>query len=249
MWSSKFFVRLGTLSAASLVIAGFTPPVGRMTDTAIPLLMIQTTPSTETASDSDAGGKPLIAAPETTMAPTVEPERPLTIEEQKAADERLKFDRVLIDAAVLLTDFENSKRGKSKTPPSMSAFRNLEIQLNAIADADPNNTQARDMAKSMQMVQFEILGPSLAAADVARRQLYVEAMAIKLKDQGIQVDMAGSRASVIRFRSKSMTREMWMKLSDSAKIIDQAQRLQFEEVVFSSGRRSWAYDLRRNRYR
>jgi hypothetical protein len=244
MRRNRFLMRLGVLPAAAILFAGFVPGPNPAIDTSI--IRIQTT---EPAPSPQAAPATTLTPTEASVTPAVEPERPLTSEEQKAADIRLHFDRVLVDAAVLLTDFENTKRGKSKAPVSMSAFRNLEIQLNAIADADPSNEQAREMAKEMQMAQYEILQPSVAVADVASRQLYADAMTAKLQDQDIKVAVGGSGARVVRFMSRQMTREMGEQLGDSAKIFDTARRLQFDRVIFTNGRRSWTYSVARGRYR
>lgn len=244
MGRNNFLARLGALPVVAILIAGFTPAPIRVIDTAGVHKVQVTAPS------SNPQGTPVTPqASEPPPAPVVEPERPLTPEEQKAVEARLQFNRVLVDAAVLLTDFENYKRGKTRTPISMSAFRNLEIQLNAIADADPANDQARDMAKAMQMSQFEILQPSVAVADVASRQLYADAMSTKLQDQGVKVSVGGAGARVVRFVSPQMTREMGAQLAESAKIFDSARNLQFDRVIFTNGRRSWTYSVSRGRYR
>ncbi len=241
MRCKRIFVRLAAVLTSAFVVAGFTRgPV------AIPLTSFQTVQAGEPQTNPQA---PVATSPEQTPAPAIEPERPLTPEEQKAADARLQFDRALVDAAVLLTDFENYKRGRSKTPVSMSAFRNLEIQLNAIADADPSNDQARDWAKKMQQAQFEILQPSVAVADAASRQLFADKMSEKLSDQGIAVSVLGPGARILVFVSRQMTKETGAKFAESTKIYDQARGMQFEKVVFANGRRGWMYDLKSNRYR
>lgn len=243
MGCNGFFLRLVVIQVAAISTAGFTPSPIPVVDSA-QIRKIQA-PSPSLVPQ----GTPGPSGSEPPPAPAAEPERPLTVEEQKAVDARLHFDRVLVDAAVLLTDFENFKRGKTRTPISMSAFRNLEIQLNAIADADPSNDQARDMAKAMQMAQFEILQPSVAVADVASRQLFADAMSSKLQDQGVKVSVGGSGARVARFVSRQMTRELGAQLGESAKIFDSARRLQFDKVIFTNGRRSWTYSVARGRYR
>lgn len=159
------------------------------------------------------------------------------------------FNRVLVDAAVLKNNYENFKRRKSKTPVSLSSFRNLELQLNAIAAADPANTQARDWANAMRMAQFEILQPSVQIAASANRQLYAHEMAERMRNDGMSVRLSGRENSVIRFQSPNMTRQMAAQLAESAKIPEQAKALQFQRVVFGNGRRSWTYDLRRGRLR
>lgn len=230
-------LRTAALLAPSLLVAGFAPlpDLAPRTDFVLHAQAAEPQP------------QPQVLAPQSQTVP--EPERPLTPEEQKAADARLQFDRVLVDAAVLLNEFDDYKRGKSKTPVSMSAFRNLEIQLNAIADRDPSNDQARDWAKKMQQAQFEILQPSVAVADVASRQLYADNMSVKLREQGVGVSVMGPGARIVAFVSPQMTKAMGAKLAESAKIYDQARRLQFEKVVFSNSRRGWMYDLRTGRYR
>ena len=240
MRRDNLIARWGILSVASVMVAGFVP-VSADVNFEPSILKVQ-------ATETSPGAQTVPTAPSTSSNSTA-PERPLTPEEQKAADVRLKFDRALVDAAVLLTDFENYKRGKSKTPISMSAFRNLEIELNAIADADPANDQARDMADKMQIAQFEILQPSVAAAGVASRQLYADRMSSKMSDQGIRVTVSGRGARVVRFVSRQMTREAGGQLLDSAKIAEQARRLQFDRVMFSNGRRSWTYRVESGRYR
>ncbi|MBI3700226.1 MAG: hypothetical protein HY242_07245 [Afipia sp.] len=230
------FARLGALVVAAQFAAGFMP---LQNEALRPFQPVQ-------AQGAPASPQPPYCE-NSTSSP--EPEKPLTAEEQKAADARLQFDRVLVDAAVLLNEFEESKRDRSKTNFSMSAFRNFEIQLNAIADADPANDQARDWAKKMQMAQFEILQPSVAVADVASRQLYADRMSDNLKDQGVVVMAIGRGARVVRFMSRQMTRDMGQHLLDSAKIADQSRSLQFERVIFSNGRRSWTFDVGSGRYR
>lgn len=178
-----------------------------------------------------------------------EPQRPQTPEEVKAAETRLVFNRLLVDAAVLRTNLDNFRRGKSKTPVSLSAFRSLEIRLKEIADADPANTQARDMSNAMKMAQFEILQPSVEIAAGANRELYAYAMADQLKDQGVRVEVSGRGNRVVRFSSPQMVREMAIKLADSGRIFEQARSLEFSRVVFTDGRRYFTYDVARGRFR
>ena len=242
MRRSSFFARGTTLVAAAILVAGFTPNPA-------PVIGAGDVERIQAAEPSPAPQTTPAVPPVSTEPPATEPERPLTPEEQKAVDARLRFDRVLVDAAVLLTDFQNYKRGRTKTPISMSAFRNLEIELNAIADADPSNDQARDMAKQMQMAQFEILQPSVAVAAVASRQLYADKMSQSLSSQDVRAVVSGRGARVLRFMSRQMTRELGQNLLDSAKIADQARGLQFERVVFTNGRRSWTYNVESGRYR
>lgn len=193
---------------------------------------------------------PTGAAPssETPAVPSA-PEHRLTLEEKKAAEVRLEFNRLLVDAAVLRTNLENYRRGRSKTPVSLSAFRSLEIRLKEIADADPANTQARDMSNAMKMAQFEILQPSVEIAAAANRQLYAQAMADQLKADGVTVSVSGPGNRVVRLSSPNMGREMALKLSESASIFEQAKILEFGRVVFTDGRRYLNYDVARGRFR
>ena len=245
MRRSSFFARWGIFVVAAISVAGFMPTPIHVIGAADVQRIQANEPSP--APQTTPAVPPISAEPAT--APATEPERPLTPEEQKAVDIRLHFNRVLVDAAVLLTDFENYKRGKTKTRISMSAFRNLEIELNAIADTDPANAQARDMAKQMQMAQFEILQPSMAVANVASRQLYADAMSTKLQEKGVRVSVGGAGARLVRFVSPQMTRDMGAQLGDSAKIFDQARGLQFDKVIFTNGRRSWTFNVESGRYR
>ena len=178
-------------------------------------------------------------------APTATPNP----EDEKAAAARLVFNRALVDAAVLNTEYENFKRGRSKKPVSLSSFRSLELRLNTIADADPANTQARDMANLMKMRQYEILQPSVEIAASANRLLYAHAMAERMRDDGMKVDVSGAGNSAVRFTSPHMTRQMAMQLAESAKITEKAKALQFQRVVFGNGRRTWTYDVARGRLR
>ncbi|CAN5392031.1 hypothetical protein BH10PSE11_BH10PSE11_35550 [soil metagenome] len=174
---------------------------------------------------------------------------PSNPDDEKAVAARLVFDRALVDAAVLNTEYENSRRGRGKKPISLSAFRSLELRLNTIADADPANTQARDMANLMKMRQYEILQPSVEIAASANRLLYAHAMADRMRDDGTRVVVSGAGNSAVRFISPHMTRQMAMQLSESAKIPENAKALQFRRVVFGNGRRNWTYDLARGRLR
>lgn len=162
---------------------------------------------------------------------------------------RLEFDRALVDAAVLRNEYEQSRRSRSKKQWSLSAFRSLELRLGAIADADPSNTQARDMANTMKMIQFEILQPSMEIAAIADRQLYADTMAERMKGEGLRVEALGPRSEAVRFSSPHMTRQLGIRLSESAKIPEQARRLQFRSVVFSNGRRRWTFDVASGRLR
>lgn len=223
------------LSLAALLAGGFTVAPILTNEAGVPVTRIQ-------ASE-------LQAAPETTAAIPVQAEPKLTPEEEKAAATRLVFDRALVDAAVLNNEYESYRRGRSKKPVSLSAFRSLELRLAMIADADPANTQARDMANMMKMRQYEILQPSVEIAASANRMLYAHAMAERMRDDGTQVMVYGAGNNAVRFVSPHMTRQMAMQLSESAKIPEKARALQFQRVVFGNGRRSWTYDVTRNRLR
>lgn len=189
------------------------------------------------------------ASQTTASIPDQETQTSALSEEEKAAEARLAFDRLLVDAAVLKNNYESFKRKRSKTPVSLSAFRSLELRLRAVADADPSNTQAREWAGVMQMAQFEILGPSVRIAARANRELYAQEMAARMRDQGMKVSVAGAENSAVIFRSPHMTRQMAMKLAESAKIPEHTKALQFRRVVFANGRRSWTYDVARGRLR
>lgn len=117
------------------------------------------------------------------------------------------------------------------------------------AAADPANTQAQELAGAMRMAQFEILRPSLQIAAIANRQLYAHSMAERMRDDGMKVEVSGAKNSSVRFVSPQMTKQMAVQLADTAKIPEQAKALQFSRVVFSNGRRSWTYNVRRERFR
>jgi hypothetical protein len=222
------------LGFAALTVGGFTTGPILTSRAEVPVVRVQATASE--------------AVPETTATiPAEEPK--LTPDEEKAAAARLVFDRALVDAAVLNNEYESFRRGRSKKPISLSAFRSLELRLTMIADADPANTQARDMANMMKMRQYEILQPSVEIAASANRLLYAHAMAERMRDDGTRVMVSGADNSAVRFMSPHMTRQMAMQLSASAKIPEKAKALQFQRVVFGNGRRSWTYDVRRNRLR
>lgn len=174
---------------------------------------------------------------------------PANPDDEKAVAARLVFNRALVDAAVLNTEYENFKRGRSKKPVSLSAFRSLELRLNTIADADPANTQARDMANLMKLRQYEILQPSVEIAASANRLLYAHAMAERMRHDGMRVVVSGRGNKSVRFTSPHMTRKMAMQLAKSAQIPEKAKALQFRRVVFGNGRRSWTYDVARGRLR
>lgn len=174
---------------------------------------------------------------------------PLTPAEQKAADNKAALDALLAEATALRTSYENSRRGRNKTPVSLSAFRSMELRLQMAAAADPANTQASDMANAMRMAQYEILQPSVQIAAIANRELYAHEMAKQMQDDGMRVTASGRGNSTVRFMSPQMTRQMAMQLVETVKIPEQARALQFRRVVFSSGRRSWTYDVARGRLR
>lgn len=174
---------------------------------------------------------------------------PLSPAEQKAADNKAALDALLAEAVVLKTNYENFRRGRSKTPVSLSAFRSMELRLQMAAAADPVNTQALEMAAAMRMMQYGILQPSVQIAAVANRELYAHEMGQRMQDDGMKVEATGRGNSTVRFVSPQMTRQMAMQLVETAKIPEQARALQFRRVVFSSGRRSWTYDVARGRLR
>lgn len=214
-------------------------------------------PSTEPAKPAEAAKPAEVAQPQppdqnTSTSTSPSPETgpaPLSPAEQKAAETEAALDRLLAEASALKASYEDYKRGRSKTPVSLSAFRSLELRLMMAAAADPTNTQARDMAGAMRMAQFEILRPSVQIAAVANRQLYAHEMAERMRDDGMTVEVSGRENSTVRFVSPQMTKQMAMQLADSAKIPDQARSLQFSRVVFSNGRRAWTYHVRRGRFR
>ena len=125
----------------------------------------------------------------------------------------------------------------------------MELRLQMTAAADPANAPALDMANAMRMIQYAILQPSLQIAAVANRELYAHEMGQRMRDDGMQVSASGRGNSTVRFVSPQMTRQMAMQLVETAKIPEQAKALQFRRVVFSSGRRSWSYDVARGRLR
>jgi hypothetical protein len=199
---------------------------------------IQAKPEADTVSPQPAE----VAVP--TPAPVA-----LTPAEQKAADNKAALDALLAEATALKTSYENSRRSRSKTPVSLSAFRSMELRLQMAAAADPANAAALDMAHVMRMAQYEILQPSVQIAAVANRELYAHQMGQQMRDGGMKVEASGRGNSMVRFVSPQMTRQMAMQLVESAKIPEQARALQFRRVVFSSGRRSWTYDVARGRLR
>lgn len=229
----------GELQGATADTTASIPPPGKAPQTtgmAPPAEAIKPPPS-----DQNTAVAP---QPSETPAPP-----PLSPAEQKAADAKAALDRLLAEASALRASYEDYKRGRSKTPVSLSAFRSMELRLMMAAAADPTNTQARDMAGAMRMAQFEILRPSVQIAAIANRQLYAHAMAERMRDDGMKVEVSGRDNSTVRFVSPNMTKPMAMQLADSAKIPEQAKSLQFSRVVFSNGRRSWTYNVRRERFR
>lgn len=240
--------------STALLAGGFSvaPPLKHAAQPGITLVQatISTAPAIEATATIPEKDQPTTAEQQSPSKPPVT-SNPATSDpdDEKAVAARLVFDRALVDAAVLNTEYENFKRGRSKKPISLSAFRSLELQLNTIADADPANTQARDMANLMKMRQYEILQPSVEIAASANRLLYAHAMAERMHDDGMRVVVSGRDNSSVRFTSPHMTRQMAMQLSESAKIPEKAKALQFRRVVFGNGRRSWTYDLKRGRLR
>lgn len=174
---------------------------------------------------------------------------PLSPAEQKAADTKAALDALLAEATALKTSYENSRRSRNKTPVSLSTFRSMELRLQMAAAADPANAPALDMANAMRMIQYGILQPSVQIAAVANRGLYAHEMGQRMRDDGMKVEASGRGNSTVRFVSPQMTRQMAMQLVETAKIPEQARALQFRRVVFSSGRRSWTYDVARGRLR
>lgn len=189
------------------------------------------------------------AQPADTMISTPPVPVPLTPAEQKAADNKAALDALLSEASALKASFENNRRSRNKTPMSLSVFRSMELRLQMAAAADPTNTQVSDMANAMQMVRYQILQPSVQIAAIANRELYVYEMGKQMRDDGMKVVASGRDNNTVRFSSPHMTRQMAMQLVETAKIPEQARALQFKRVVFSSGRRSWTYDVARGRLR
>jgi hypothetical protein len=197
--------------------------------------------------------EPVTAAPAQSgeAAPPASPPAPvaLTPAEQKAADNKAALDTLLAEATALKTSYENARRSRSKTPVSISAFRSMELRLQMAAAADPANGAALDMAHVMRMAQYEILQPSVQIAAVANRELYAHQMGQQMRDGGMKVEASGRGNSTVRFVSPQMTRQMAMQLVETAKIPEQARALQFRRVVFSSGRRSWTFNVASGRLR
>lgn len=222
-----------------------------------------TTPSpqtTQTDKPQDAATPATGAIPAQSEPVTVPPAQPaevtpapapapLSPAEQKAADNKAALDALLAEATALKTSYENSRRGRTRAPVSLSAFRSMELRLQMAAAADPANASALDMANAMRMIQYGILQPSVQIAAVANRELYAHEMGQRMRDDGMKVEASGRGNSTVRFVSPQMTRQMAMQLVETAKIPEQARALQFRRVVFSSGRRSWTYDVARGRLR
>jgi hypothetical protein len=234
---------LMTMFAAGGIVSGQTSqnaaPKAQSDD-----VVVQTTATVPTqavpVTPSPAPGGPTVTPPEPA---------PLSPAEQKAADNKAALDKLLAEAAGLKASYEDYKRGRSKTQVSLSAFRSLELRLQMAAAANPANGQANDMANMMRMMQYSILQPSVQIAAVANRQLYVHEMSERMRDDGMRVEASGRENNTVRFMSPHMSRQMAMQLIETAKIPDQAKALQFSRVVFSSGRRSWTYDVARGRLR
>lgn len=174
---------------------------------------------------------------------------PLTPAEQKAVDNKAALDALLAEASALKTSYESARRSRSKTQVPLSAFRSMELRLQMAAAADPANAAAADMANVMRMAQYEILQPSVQIAAIANRELYVHEMGKQMQDNGMKVTASGRGNSTVRFVSPQMTLRMAMQLVETAKIPEQARALQFSRVVFSSGRRSWTYNVARGTLR
>lgn len=196
--------------------------------------------------------------PEATPAPVIQPAEspaatpapvPLTPAEQKAADNKAALDALLAEATALRTSHESSRRSRTKTHVSLSAFRSMELRLQMAAAADPANAAAADMANLMRLSQYEILQPAVQIAAIANRELYVQEMGKQMQDNGMTVTASGRGNNTVRFMSPRMTRQMAMQLVETAKIPEQARSLQFSRVVFSSGRRSWTYNVARGTLR
>lgn len=223
-------------------------PTAESRDTAAQPQWTGTIPATsEPVTGTPAQSPP--AQPAVTISTEPPAAVPLTPAEQKAADNKAALDALLAEATALKTSYENVKRGRSKAPVSLSAFRSMELRLQMAAAADPANTAALDMANVMRMAQYEILQPSVQIAAVANRELYAHQMGQQMRDDGMRVEASGRGNSTVRFVSPQMTRQMAMQLVETAKIPEQARALQFRRVVFSSGRRSWTYDVARGRLR
>lgn len=195
---------------------------------------------------AQSGSAPVAQSTEIPAAP---PPVRLTPAEQKAADNKAALDALLAEATALKTSYESSRRSRSKTQVSLSAFRSMELRLQMAAAADPANAAAADMANAMRMAQYEILQPSVQIAAIANRELYVHEMGKQMQDNGMKVTASGRGNNTVRFMSPHMTLQMAMQLVETAKIPEQAKSLQFSRVVFSSGRRSWTYNVARGTLR
>ncbi|MGL5167333.1 MAG: hypothetical protein ACRC9K_15735 [Afipia sp.] len=243
------------LSLISLTMVTAGPVFGQTTQATTPSTQNTQTDKPQDAATQATGtipaqSEPVTAAPSQPAEATPSPApAPLSPAEQKAADNKAALDALLAEAVALKTNYENFRRGRSKIPVSLSAFRSMELRLQMAAAADPANTQALDMANAMRMMQYGILQPSVQIAAVANRELYAHEMGQRMRDDGMRVEASGRGNSTVRFVSPQMTRQMAMQLVETAKIPEQARALQFRRVVFSSGRRSWTYDVARGRLR
>ncbi len=162
--------------------------------------------------------------------------------------ERQAFDRVLVDAAILRNQYDQSKQSRSKIKPSLSAFRSLEIRLKTFVDADPSNTQAHDMMNAMQQAQGEILGPSIAVAAAASRQLYSDELGQRIASLGYEVSTRGRAITTLLIVGPDkMTSAVALDLDRNEKIFDRAKMLQFEEVIFR-GKRGGSFNVGQDRF-
>lgn len=233
-----------TMVSSGLVLGQTPPSPGAQTDKPLDAAT-QATGAIPSKSEPPVNAAPAQPAEAT---PTPVP-APLSPAEQKAADNKAALDALLADATALKTSYENSRRSRNKAPVSLSTFRSMELRLQMAAAADPANSSALDMANAMRMIQYDILQPSVQIAAIANRELYAHEMGQRMRDDGMKVVASGRGNSTVRFVSPQMTRQMAMQLVETAKIPEQARALQFRRVVFSSGRRSWTYDVARGRLR
>ena len=233
-----------TMVSGGLVLGQTPPPSAQTTQTDKPQ-----DAATQATGTIPSKSEPINAAPVQPEATPAPAPAPLSPSEQKAADNKAALDALLAEATALKASYENSRRGRNKTPLSLSTYRSMELRLQMAAAADPANAPALDMANAMRMIQYAILQPSLQIAAVANRELYAHEMGQRMRDDGMQVSASGRGNSTVRFVSPQMTRQMAMQLVETAKIPEQAKALQFRRVVFSSGRRSWSYDVARGRLR
>ena len=167
--------------------------------------------------------------------------------EIKIDADRSTLDRLLGEAAGLQATYRNFRVGKSRERPSLSAFRSMELRLDALHSSDP---QARDMVNSMRMIQGEMLGRSIAIANIADRKLYADEMAQRMKEGGTTVSIGGRNNSMLRVSSAAMSRQRAFELGQSANIFERAKILQFRSVVFTDGRRKlFTYNVENDRLR